>query len=101
LDDESDEDAESTDVDSLAIPDEIIDILSDIRQLYVPTTSSFGEIVEANSNSTNFMENKEMELFFEYMIKDATTSPLRYVEAVENAFTTWRMQWRMHFMSYT
>jgi hypothetical protein len=35
------------------------------------------------------MESNEMELFFEYMMNDPTTSPLRYGEAVENAFTTW------------
>jgi hypothetical protein len=86
---DSDADEESTDVECTGIPDEIIDILSDIIQLDEPTTSSFGEIVEANSNSINFMESNEMELFFEYMMNDPTTSPLRYGEAVENAFTTW------------
>ena len=57
--------------------------------MYTPETSTFGAIVSANASSLNFMENDEMEKFFDYMLSDITTSPLRYGKAIENAFITW------------
>ena len=80
---------EEDQLECLSLPIEISEILSDIRQMYTPETSTFGAIVSANASSLNFMENDEMEKFFDYMLSDITTSPLRYGKAIENAFITW------------